>query len=119
MNIKEIIYAERWDHEPIEWYEHNNSLDRIEAAVQCILGVGDGSGNKFVYGDVESIKQLKGMFLQMESDKQRIAELEALLGKDESACTIPGDVCDYDGGCDTCPHSRDAVVGAVSKGGEA
>ena len=38
--------------------------------------------------------------------KRRITELEALLGKDESACTMPGDVCDYDGGCDTCPHRR-------------
>ncbi len=50
---------------------------RLVEVTQCTMGVGDGSGQLFVHGSHDAIREVRGWLDLLEERRQRIADLEA------------------------------------------
>lgn len=54
-------------------------INQLEKKTNMCLGVGDGTGNLFVYGDYDSIKTAQNKLLELETLRKQVGECEEVL----------------------------------------
>jgi hypothetical protein len=63
-------------------------VGQLRKKTGVMLGVGDGAGQKFVYGDYESIKAAQDIIFRLEEATKRIRELETTLQQERDEARV-------------------------------